>query len=161
MGLIVDLRPPDFELRMAILKNLGETYKLEIEYTAMEYICSNLSGNIRDLKSAFQVLLAYSSIMNVAITLDIAKENLKERLTGPHSSPISVDKIIQVVAEYYNLKSHEIIGVKRTKSIALSRQIAMYISRKVTRLSTTQIGKYFGDKEHGTVMHATKKVEDI
>ena len=161
MGLTVDLRPPDFELRMAIMKNLSETYNLDFDNTAMEYICSNLSGNIRDLKSAFQVLLAYSSIMNVPITLDIAKENLKEKLTGPLSSPISVDKIIQVVAEYYNLKSHEIIGIKRTKSIAFARQIAMYISRKITRLSTTQIGKYFGDKEHGTVMHATKKVEDL
>ena len=161
MGLTVDLRPPDFELRMAILKSLAEIHNLKIEFTAMEYICSNLSGNIRDLKGAFQILLAYSSIMKKSISLDIAKEQLKERLTGPHSSPISVDKIIQFVAEYYNLKSHEIIGVKRTKSIALARQIAMYISRKVTRLSTTQIGKYFGDKEHGTVMHATKKIEDI
>ncbi len=161
MGIVVDLRPPDFELRMAILKNLSETYNLVIDHNAMEYICTNISGNIRDLKGSFQILLAYSSIMKIPITLEIAKDILKERLSGIHSSPISVDKIIQVVAEYYNLKSHEIIGVKRTKSVALSRQIAMYISRKVTRLSTTQIGKYFGDKEHGTVMHATKRIEDM
>jgi chromosomal replication initiator protein len=161
MGIVVDLRPPDFELRMAILKNLAETQNLDIDHSAMEYICTNMSGNIRDLKGSFQILLAYSSIMKTPINLEIAKDTLKERLSGIHSSPISVDKIIQVVAEYFNLKSHEIIGVKRTKSIALARQIAMYISRKVTRLSTTQIGKYFGDKEHGTVMHATKKIEDM
>ena len=161
MGIVVDLRPPDFELRMAILKNLAETQNLDIDYSAMEYICSNISGNIRDLKGSFQILLAYSSIMKTPVNLEIAKDILKERLSGMHSSPISVDKIIQVVAEYYNLKSHEIIGIKRTKSIALARQIAMYISRKITRLSTTQIGKYFGDKEHGTVMHATKRIEDM
>jgi len=161
MGLVVDLRPPDFELRMAILKNMAEQYFMDIEFSAMEYICSNIGGNIRDLKGAFQILLAYSSLMKKAITLEIAKEKLKEVLSEAHTNPISVDKIIQIVAEYYNLKAHEIIGTKRTKSIALARQIAMYISRKITRLSTTQIGKYFGDKEHGTVMHATKKIEDI
>lgn len=160
MGLVVDLRPPDFELRMAILKNMAERNSFNVEFDAMEYICSNIVGNIRELKGAFQILQAYSSIMKKTITLDIVKEQLKEKLSGAHNAPISVDKIIQYVAEYYNLKSHEIIGTKRIKSIALARQIAMYISRKVTRLSTTQIGKYFGNKEHGTVMHATKKIED-
>lgn len=161
MGLVVDLRPPDFELRMAILKHLSERNKLVIEFNAMEYMCSNISGNIRDIKSAFQILQAYSSIMRKPISLEIAKELLKDKFIALYSAPVSVDKIIQFVAEYYNLKAHEIIGAKRTKSIALARQIAMYVSRKVTRLSTTQIGKYFNDKEHGTVMHATKKVEDL
>lgn len=161
MGIVVDLRPPDFELRMAILKNLAERNNLEIDFKAMEYICSNINGNIRDIKSAFQILQAYSSIMKKAISLDLTKELLKDKFLSLYASPISVDKIIQFVAEYYNLKAHEIIGNKRTKSIALARQIAMYISRKITRLSTTQIGKYFNDKEHGTVMHATKKVEDM
>jgi chromosomal replication initiator protein len=161
MGLVVDLRPPDFELRMAILRNVAETNKIEIDFNALEYICSNISGSIRDLKGAFQVLLAYYSLMKKKITLDIAKEKLKDVLSSQlHSAPVSVDKIIQFVAEYYNLKSHEIIGTKRTKSIAMARQVAMYISRKITMLSTTQIGKYFGDKEHATVMHATKKIED-
>ena len=146
---------------MAILKNMADLYSLKIEFDAMEYICSNISGNIRNLKGAFQILLAYSSLMKKSITLNIVKENLKEKFASEHSSPISVDKIIQIVAEYFNLKSHEIIGVKRTQSIVLARQIAMYISRKITILSTTQIGKFFGDKEHGTVMHATKKITDL
>ena len=162
MGLVVDLRPPDFELKMAILKNMSEIYSLNIEFNAMEYICTNIGGNIRDLKSAFKILQAYSSIMKKSIDLAIAKETLKERLLADlHLSPISVDKIIQIVAEYFNHKAYDITGTKRTQSIVLARQIAMYISRKITRLSTTQIGKYFGDKEHGTVMHATKKIEDL
>ena len=124
----------------------------------MEYICSNSVGNIRDLKGTFKDLLAYSSIMKIEnISLDIAISRLKDKITkNLHNSPVSVDKIIHIVSEYYNLKSSDIIGEKRTKSIALARQIAMYLSRKATRLSTTQIGTYFGDKEHGTVMHAKK-----
>jgi chromosomal replication initiator protein len=162
MGLTVDLRPPDFELRMAILKNMAENNSLTINNDAMEYICSNITGNIRDLKGTFKDLLAYSSIMKIdTITLDIALSRLKDKITSSiYSSPVSVDKIIHIVAEYYNLKSYDITGNKRTKSIALARQIAMYLSRKSTRLSTTQIGTFFGDKEHGTVMHATKKIED-
>jgi chromosomal replication initiator protein len=163
MGLTVDLRPPDFELRMAILKNLCEIYSLTIKNDAMEYICSNIIGNIRDLKGTFKDVLAYSSIMKMeTITLDIVLARLKDKITtNIYSSPVSVDKIIHIVAEYFNLKSFDITGNKRTKSIALARQIAMYLSRKNTRLSTTQIGTYFGNKEHGTVMHATKKIEDI
>jgi len=163
MGVTVDLRPPDFELRMAILKNLSIVYKLDIKNDAMEYVCSNSVGNIRDLKGTFKDLLAYSSIMKIeSITLQIALSRLKDKITkNLYSSPVSVDKVIHIVAEYYNLKSSDITGEKRTKSIALARQIAMYLSRKATRLSTTQIGTYFGDKEHGTVMHATKKIEDL
>ena len=82
MGIVVDLRPPDFELRMAILKSLAETQNLTIDYSAMEYICTNISGNIRDLKGSFQILLAYSSIMKTPINLEIAKDILKERLSG-------------------------------------------------------------------------------
>ncbi len=163
MGLTVDLRPPDFELRMAILKSLSETYNLGIDNEALTYISSNISGNIRNLKGAFKDLFAYASIMKIEkITKDIAIYRLKEKITSSlFSTPISVDKIIHFVAEYYNLKSHDITGDKRNKSIALARQIAMYLSRKLTRLSTTQIGSYFGDKEHGTVMHATKKIDDL
>jgi chromosomal replication initiator protein len=162
MGLTVDLRPPDFELRMAILKNMAENNNLLINNDALEYICSNVIGSIRDLKGAFKDLLAYSSIMKIeTITMEIALSRLKDKITSSlYTSPISVDKIIHIVAEYYNLKSMDITGNKRTKSIAFARQIAMYLSRKTTRLSTTQIGTYFGDKEHGTVMHATKKIED-
>lgn len=163
MGLTVDLRPPDFELRMAILKSLSETYCLEIDNDASTYICSNIGGNIRNLKGAFKDLFAYASIMKIEkITKEIAIYRLKEKIANSlFSTPISVDKIIHFVAEYYNLKSHDITGDKRNKSIALARQIAMYLSRKLTRLSTTQIGSYFGDKEHGTVMHAMKKIDDL
>ncbi len=161
MGLVVDLKPADFELRMAILKFLAGKFNLEMEFKAMEYICNNIGGNIRDIKGACQLLVAYTSIMKKPITLEVAKEKLKDKFLELHSTPISVDKIIQIVAEYNNLKYHELIGTKKTQSIVLSRQIAMYICRKITRLSTTQIGKYFGDKEHGTVMHATKKVEEL
>lgn len=163
MGLTVDLRPPDYELKMAILNNMADLYGLKFEQNAMDYICTNIHGNIRELKGAFKDLHAYSSIMKIKnITIEIVLDRLKEKITNNMlSTQVSVDKIIQIVGEYYDVTTNELIGSKRTKSIALSRQVAMYISRKLTRLSTTQIGAYFGNKEHGTVMHATKKIEDL
>ncbi len=161
MGLNVDLIPPDFELRMAILKNEKDSFEIKIDNEALEYIATNISGSIRDLKSSFRIVRAYYSIMKKPITLAIVKDKLKDKINEAHNSPISVDTIITRVAEYYNLKSHDLTGTKRTKSIVMARQIAMYLSRKETRLSTTQIGAYFGGKEHGTVMHATKKIGDM
>ncbi len=161
MGLNVDLIPPDFELRMAILKNESAIFDIKIENDALEYIATNVTGSIRELKSAFRILRAYYSIMRKKITLTIVKDKLKDKINEAHTSPLSVDTIISKVAEYYNLKSYDITGTKRTKSIVLARQVAMYLSRKETRLSTTQIGSFFGGKEHGTVMHATKKIDDM
>jgi chromosomal replication initiator protein len=161
-GITVDLRPPDYELKLAILENMAEDNQLIIENDAMEYICTHIIGTIRDLKGAFQDLLAYSSIMKIKnITKDTVKDRLKEKLTRKDRAPLSVDKIIHTVAEYYHLKSSDITGKKRTKSIALARQVAMYISRVETELSTTQIGTFFGDKEHATVIHAIKKIEEL
>ncbi|HBI38472.1 MAG: chromosomal replication initiator protein DnaA [Spirochaetes bacterium GWF1_31_7] len=163
MGLTVDLRPPDYELKMAILNNMADNYGLNFEKDAMDYICTNIHGNIRELKGSFKDLHAYSSIMNIkTITIKIALDRLKEKITNNmFSTQVSVDKIIQIVGEYYDITTIDLIGSKRTKSIAHARQMAMYLSRKNTRLSTTQIGAYFGNKEHGTVMHATKKIEDL
>lgn len=163
MGLTVDLRPPDYELKLAILTNMADSYGLSFEKDAMDYICTNIHGNIRELKGAFKDLYAYSSIMKIkTITINIALDRLKEKITNNmFSTQVSVDKIIQIVGEYYDVTTIDLIGSKRTKSIALARQMAMYLSRKNTRLSTTQIGGYFGNKEHGTVMHATKKIEDL
>lgn len=163
MGLTVDLRPPDYELKMAILKDMAENYGLRFENNAIEYICTNINGNIREIKGAFRDLYAYSSIMKIKdITIEIVIDRLKEKITtNMLSTNISVDKIIRIVGEYYDITTSDLIGNKRTKSIVTARQIAMYISRKSTRLSTTQIGAYFGNKEHGTVMHATKKIEDL
>ncbi len=163
MGVSGELGSADYELRVAILKTLSLNANINIKSDAIDYICSNFVGSIRELKGVFRELEAYSSIMKInSITLDMVISKFKNKIVKDiYATPISIDKIIQIVAEYYHLKSHDITGSNRTKSIALARQISMYISRKLTRLSSPQIGSYFGDKEHATVLYATKKIEDL
>lgn len=160
MGTTVELKQPDYELKMAILKDLASQNKMEISLQNIEYICTNISGNIREIKGAFRDLLSYTSIMNIKeITTEVINKCLKDKITAVKSvGNISIDKIMEIVANYYDLTVPDIRGKKRTQSIALARQIAMYLSTQYTRLSTTQIGKYF-NKEHASIIHGAKKIK--
>ena len=160
MGTTVELKQPDYELKMAILKDLAFQNNMEITLQNIEYICTNISGNIREIKGAFKDLLSYTSIMKIKeITIDVINKCLKNNLTAIKSvGSISIDKIMEIVANYYDLTVIDIRGKKRTQSIAIARQIAMYLSTQYTRLSTTQIGKYF-NKEHDTILHAAKTIK--
>lgn len=160
-GITVDLQSPEYELKMAIIENIADRNSLEFAPEALEFLCSNIGGSIRDLKGAFYDLLAYSSIMKKRnITLEIVKQRLKEKLATRHVTPISINKIIHIVAEYYNLKSADITGRKRIKSVVLARHVAMYISRQETQESTTQIGAFFG-VTHASVIIATEKIQKM
>lgn len=160
MGTTVELKQPDYELKMAILKDLAFQNNMEITLQNIEYICTNISGNIREIKGAFKDLLSYTSIMKIKeITIDVINKCLKNNLTAIKSvGSISIDKIMEIVANYYDLTVLDIRGNKKTKSIAIARQIAMYLSTQYTRLSTTQIGKYF-NREHGTIIYAAKTIK--
>lgn len=161
MGTTVELKQPDYELKMAILKDLAFQNNMEITLQNIEYICTNISGNIREIKGAFKDLLSYTSIMKIKeITIDVINKCLKNNLTAIKSvGSISIDKIMEIVANYYDLTVLDIRGNKRPKSIAIARQIAMYLSTQYTRLSTTQIGKYF-NREHGTILYAAKTIKE-
>lgn len=160
MGTTVEMKQPDYELKMAVLKELASQNEMKIDIKDIEYICTNIPGNIREIKGAFKDLLAYTSIMKInEITIDVINECLKNKITAVKSvGNISIDKIMEIVALYYDLTVLDIRGKKRTLSIALARQIAMYLSTQYTRYSTTQIGKYF-NKEHATIIHAAKKIK--
>jgi len=163
MGLPCEIRSPDYELRVAILKTLSTDANINIKNDAIDYICSNFIGSIRELKGIFSFINEFSIQNKIdTITRDTAISEFKNIIVHDiYASPVSVDKIIQIVAEYYHLKPHNITGNDRTKSVALARQISMYISRKLTGLSSPQIGSHFGDKEHATVLYATKKIEAL
>ena len=160
MGTTVELKQPDYELKMAILKDLAQQNNMNLNIQHIEYICTNISGNIREIKGAFRDLLSYTSIMNIKeITIDVINKCLKDKITAVKSvGNISIDKIMEIVANYYDLTVLDIRGKKRTQSIAIARQIAMYLSTQYTRLSTNQIGKYF-NKEHATIIHAANKIK--
>ncbi len=159
-GLNVDLQPPNYETRIAILKQKIEGKKVEIPNEVIELICKNVTTNVRDLEKALTKLMAYADLVNKKITLEIAQRQLKDFFTQPQQRNITFDLIQRIVAEYFGLSSNELKSKKRTKAIALPRQIAMYIAREITEYSTTEVGLNFGGRDHTTVMHACQKIEN-
>ncbi|MCF7916006.1 MAG: chromosomal replication initiator protein DnaA [Spirochaetaceae bacterium] len=158
-GLNVDLQPPDFETRYAILKRKVDEKKAAIDEKVIELISKNITTNVRDLEAALTKLMAYSDILNKTITVDIAQEQLKDVFSSPKQSNITIEIIQRAVGDYFNLSPYDLRGKKRTKAIAFPRQIAMYITREITEYSTTEVGLEFGGRDHTTVMHACQRIE--
>jgi chromosomal replication initiator protein len=158
-GLNVDLKPPNFETRFAILKKKAETGKMKMSDEIIELISKNITSNVRDLEAAQTKLVAYSNLLGKEITVEIAMQQLKDAFSSPKQSNINLEIIQRVVADYFNLSHNDLRGKKRTKAIAYPRQIAMYIAREITEYSTTEIGLEFGGRDHTTVMHASQRIE--
>jgi chromosomal replication initiator protein len=159
-GLNVDLQPPNFETRYAILKKKIEHSGLVIPDEVTDLICNNVTTNVRDLEAALTKLIAYAELVNKSITVDIARQQLKDMFSSPQQAKITIDAIQKTVAEYFNLSSQELKGKKRTKVIAFPRQLAMYICRELTEYSTTEVGLEFGGRDHTTVMYACQRIEN-
>ena len=159
-GLCVDIQPPDLETRVAILKKKAEEDNLSISQEILYFIAENVSSNIRELEGLIIRLLAYASITKSDISLELVKRILKEYLK-PDISKISIDKIIERVSEYYKVPVNNIREKNRMKEVAHCRQVAMYISKKITNNSLKTIGLYFGGRDHSTVIHAIKTVENL
>ena len=159
-GLNVDLQPPNFETRCAILKKKVEAGKVLVPNEVVEIIAKNISTNVRDLEAALTKLLAYSELVRKDITLDIAQHQLKDIFSQSKHGNVTIDNILRVVADYYKLSYSDIKGKKRTKNIAFPRQVAMYIAREITEYSTTELGFEFGGRDHTTVMHACQKIDE-
>ena len=160
-GLPVDIYPPDFELRIAILKKriLGEAINKEIPEQVIEYMATNLGSDIRQLEGAVTRLVAYSTIMGSEIDLNLAREALKDYINKGISEKNNVNKIQKVVAEYFQISVEDLKSKKRNSNISFPRQIAMYLCRKYTDESFPKIGIEFGGKDHSTVMHSCEKIE--
>ena len=159
MGLNVELNPPNFETRFAILKNKVESLGIKISDDILELIAQNITSNVRDIESALIKLVSYAEIVNRKITKEIAQQQLIDVFTTSRQSNVSIDIIQKKVAEYFNLSHIDLRGRKRTKAVAFPRQVAMYITRELTEYSTTEIGSDFGGRDHTTVMHAIQKIE--
>jgi chromosomal replication initiator protein len=159
-GLNVDLQPPNYETRIAILKRKIEEKKVGIPDEVVDLICKNVTTNVRDLEKALTKLIAYAELVNKNITLDIAKHQLKDFFAQPGQKNITIEHIQKVVSDYFGLTYKDLRGKRRTKAVALPRQVAMYIARELTEYSTTEVGAEFGGRDHTTVMHACQKIED-
>jgi chromosomal replication initiator protein len=159
-GLNVDLTPPDYETRYAILKRKVEQKGTNIPDDVIELISKNIASNVRDLEAALTKLIAYSELVNKNISVETAKQQLRDIFYNPKQNNITIDLIQKSVAEYYNLSLNDFKGKKRTKAIVLPRQISMFIAREITEYSLTELGYEYGGRDHTTVMHACQKVEE-
>lgn len=159
-GLIADIQAPDFETRMAILKKKADVEKLNVANEVMVYIATKIKSNIRELEGALIRIVAYSSLTNRPITVELAGEALKDIISNKQNKNVTIDVIQDVVAAYFNLRIEDLKSQRRTRNIAYPRQIAMYLSRKLTDMSLPKIGEEFGGRDHSTVIHAYEKISD-
>jgi chromosomal replication initiator protein len=158
-GLQADIQAPDFETRIAILKKKAEIEKYVVSSDVMVYIATKIKSNIRELEGALIRVMAYSSLTNNKnITVDLAAEALKDIISSSQTKAITIDLIQDVVANYYNLSIQELKSQRRTRNVSYPRQIAMYLSRKLTDMSLPKIGDEFGGRDHTTVIHAYEKI---
>jgi len=158
MGLMADINIPDYETRSAILEKKLDMEHLEIPLMVKEFITRNVVSNIRDLEGALNKVTAYAKLTNAKITLELAEQALKDQLTATQKPEITVPHIQQVVATHFNITTADLEGRKRTQGIVLPRQIAMYLSRKLLDVSLPDVGKYFGGRDHSTVIHSCEKI---
>jgi chromosomal replication initiator protein len=156
----VDLQPPKYETRYAILKSTVESQQADVPTEVIDLISKNISSNVRDLLSALNTLIAYQKLMGKPLTLENSQQQLKNDFASPKQSNMSVENIIKVVADEYNLSSNDLKGKKRNKKIVTARHIAMYLAREMTEYSTTEIGREF-NRDHSTVISAYEKLEAL
>lgn len=162
-GLTVNIFPPDFNLRVEIIKRkiIAGNFEKEISEDVIEYIASNMGSDVRQLEGSITRLVAYSAIMGGSeINLELAIEALKDFISKGISEKNDVHRIQKVVAEYFQISVEDIRSKKRSSNIAFPRQIAMYLCRKLTSESFPKIGTEFGGKDHSTVMHSVEKIEN-
>jgi len=159
-GLNVDLQPPNYETRIAILAKKVEEKNVEIPDAVIELICQNIKTNVRDLEKALTKLIAYAELVNRTISLETAQRQLKDFFTENDHRNVTIDLIQRTVADYFALSLNDLKGKRRSKAIVFPRQVAMYITRNLTEYSTTEVGLEFGGRDHTTVMHACQRIDD-
>ncbi len=159
-GLITDLQTPDLETRTAILKKKALSDGIDIPEHVIQFIATKVITNIRELEGALIRIVAYASLSESPITLELTEEALQD-IIFTRQKNITIDTVINATAEAFNLKPEDVLSKKRTQSIALARQVAMYLCRILTDYSLPKIGEEFGGRDHTTVLHAFKKIEKM
>ncbi len=161
-GLITDIAPPDLETRIAILRKKAKADGLiDIPNEVMLYIANQIYTNIRELEGALIRVVAYSSLVNMDITPDLAAEALKDIIPNARPRTVTIVDIQKTVGEHFNVRLEDFSAKKRTRAIAFPRQVAMYLSRELTDASLPKIGSEFGGRDHSTVIHAHEKISKM
>ena len=158
-GLIADIKKPDIETRIAILREKARAEHMNIPGDVLELIATHVSSNIRELEGNLIRLNAYAQLINKPITVEVCQEALREVLVQPKARQITAQVVMQTVSDYYGITVDDMIKPTRRREITVPRQIAMYLTREMTNMSLPQIGQVFGNRDHSTVLHACKQVE--
>lgn len=157
-GLIADIQPPDMETRVAILQKKAESEGIPLPHEVAIFLATHISSNVRELEGSLTRLGAFSSLTKAEISIELVKEVLHNTIKGAHQE-VTVESIQKTICDYFNIRLGDLKSKRRTKNIALPRQVAMYLCRKFTAISFPVLGDKFGGRDHSTVIHASKTIE--
>ncbi len=159
-GLVADIHPLTYELRLGILQAKAEQKSLQLKQEVMEFLANKITNNVREMEGALNRLAVHESIQDSEISVDLVKDVLKD-LLRTNSRKITIDEIQKKVVEHYNIKLSDMHSPRRSRSVARPRQVAMYLAKSITTRSLPEIGRKFGGRDHTTVIHAIKTIEEI
>ncbi len=160
-GLVADIHPTDYELRLGILQSKAEQVPgVEVPAEVLEFLAKRIISNVRELEGALNRVMAYATLVGRPITMEMTRDVLQD-LIRANDRKVTIDEIQRTVAEYYNLRLSEMLSKRRSRVIARPRQVAMFLSKQLTSRSLPEIGRRFGGRDHTTVMHAVRKIEDL
>lgn len=159
-GVLVDIQAPDYETRVAILKNMANSNYVEFPDDVLDYIASNISSNVRELEGAFKKVLAYTQLQG-EVTLSMTQQVLHDMIHPQATKKVNAETIIAVICAYYNITVDDIMSPRRDKNIAYPRMMAMYFFRTILDMTLGKISEYFGKKDHTTARSACKKIDII
>jgi chromosomal replication initiator protein len=159
-GLVADIHPTDYELRLGILQSKVENAKISIEPRILEFLAHRITSNVRELEGALNRVLAYSDLVGRTVTLESTQEVLRDLLRA-NDRRITIEEIQKRVAEHFNIRMSEMHSARRARAVARPRQVAMYLAKQLTSRSLPEIGRKFGGRDHTTVMHAVRKIDEL
>jgi chromosomal replication initiator protein len=161
MGVVVDIQPPDLEMRAAILKKYADQAMVNIPDEVIMYLAQGVNSHIRALEGAFNTVLVYAGVVNKPVSKDLIDQVLKDLVKENADGKISISWIQKRVCEFYEISEDELIGKRRSQNLVLPRQIAMRLCQLYTDSSLNQIGEKFGGRDHTTVMHSCEKINKM
>ncbi|MCR9212766.1 MAG: chromosomal replication initiator protein DnaA [Proteobacteria bacterium] len=159
-GLVADIHPTDYELRLGILQSKVEQAKIAIDSRILEFLAHRITSNVRELEGALNRVLAYSDLVGRSVTLESTQEVLRDLLRA-NDRRITIEEIQKRVAEHFNIRMSDMHSARRARAVARPRQVAMYLAKQLTSRSLPEIGRKFGGRDHTTVMHAVRKIDEL
>ena len=159
-GLVADIHPLTYELRLGILQAKAEQKSMKLTSEVLEFLADKITNNVREMEGALNRLAVHASLQDSEVSVDLVKDVLKD-LLRTNSRKITIDEILKKVVEHYNIKLSDMHSPRRSRSVARPRQVAMYLAKSITTRSLPEIGRKFGGRDHTTVIHAIKTIEEI